>query len=98
MRKPHVGAQFCFLLLLLMAVTTSVLAQSNKASLVGTVKDPNEALVKGAKITVTNTATGETREVTSGDEGTYTVTNLDPGKYKVTVDAPIFSRLSSREL
>jgi len=93
MRKPYIGAQFCFFLLLLLALTTSALAQSNKASLVGTVKDPNDALVKGAKITVTNTATGDTREATSGDEGTYTVTNLDPGKYKVVVDASGFQQV-----
>jgi hypothetical protein len=65
-------------------------AQSNKGTIVGTITDPNEALVAGAKVTVTNVATNETREATSNDEGTYNVTNLDPGIYKVTIEAAGF--------
>jgi len=28
--------------------------------------------------------------VTTGDDGTYTISNLEPGKYKVTVEGPGF--------
>jgi len=57
---------------------------------VGTVKDPNEALVTNAKVTVVNRATQESREATTGDDGTYVVSNLEPGRYRVTVEAPGF--------
>ncbi len=65
----------------------NVFAQSNKGSIIGTVKDPNEAVVPNAKVTVTNNANGETQETTSSDSGDFTVTNLEPGNYKVTVEA-----------
>jgi hypothetical protein len=76
--------------LLVLAFGTSALAQSNKGTVVGTVRDPNDALVTTAKVTALNTKTGESREVTTGDDGTYTITNLDPGQYRVTVDAAGF--------
>ena len=84
------------LLLALLVVTlcTSALAQSNKATLVGTTKDPNDALVTGAKITVINNATGVVREADSGEDGTFTVTNLEPGVYTVTVNASGFQTVN----
>jgi len=73
-----------------LALAISALAQSNKGTVLGTVKDPNDALVTNAKVTVLNLATGESRDVTTSDDGTYTLSNLEPGKYKVTVEAPGF--------
>jgi outer membrane receptor protein involved in Fe transport len=68
------------------------IAQSNKGTIVGTVIDPNGAVVKDAKVVATNTATGEAREVKTGDEGTYVIPALDPGIYRVTVEAAGFSQ------
>ena len=48
--------------------------------------------------TVSNNATGETRDATSDDDGTYTVTNLVPGKYKVTADSPGFQSVVFEEV
>jgi hypothetical protein len=89
MRKPRLARQY-LLGLLILTLGTSALAQSNKATIVGTIKDPNDALVAGAKVSVTNVATGEVREAVSSDDGTYTVTNLEPGKYRVSAEAPGF--------
>lgn len=61
MKKPPAAVQIFLLALLILTVGLSALAQSNKATIVGTVRDPNEALVTGAKVTVTNLATGEPR-------------------------------------
>ncbi|MFN2597851.1 MAG: TonB-dependent receptor domain-containing protein [Pyrinomonadaceae bacterium] len=74
------------------ACAVASLAQSNKGTIVGTVTDANGAVVKDAKVTATNVATGETRDATTGDEGTYTIPALDPGVYKITVDAQGFSQ------
>ncbi len=90
MTKPLYAARFALLSLMLLVLGVTAFAQSNKGTVLGTVKDPNDALVANAKVTVTNTATGETREVTTGDEGTYTASNLEPGKYRVTVEASGF--------
>jgi hypothetical protein len=82
-----------FRALLLVAVCAlPAAAQSNKGTITGTVTDPQGAVVKDAKITATNTATGEAREATTGDEGTYSLPALDPGVYRVTVDATGFSQ------
>ena len=98
MRKLQLFTQFCALLTLVLSLAISISAQSNKGSIVGTVKDPNDALVSGAKATITNAANGEVREATSGDEGTFVVANLEPGKYKVQVDASGFQPIIFEEV
>src|SRR5688500_11734697 len=79
-------------LLVVVAFAFQATAQSNKGTITGTVTDPNGAVVKDAKVTATNTATGEAREATTGDEGTYALPALEPGLYRVTVDASGFSQ------
>ncbi len=68
-------------------------AQNNKGSIVGTVTDPNGAVVGSAKITVKNNATAEAREITSAEDGNFTATNLEPGVYSVRVEASGFKTL-----
>ena len=74
-------------------VSSFAAAQSpNTASLIVTVVDQNDALVKGAQVTVTNTATGAAREAVSGEEGTATIAALSlTGEYKVSVTMSGFS-------
>src|ERR1044071_3084774 len=82
-----------FWALLLVAVfALPAAAQSNKGTITGTITDPNGAVVKDAKVVVTNAATGETREATTGDDGTYVIPALEPGLYRVTVDASGFGQ------
>ncbi len=81
------------LLLVLAASAMFTFGQSNKGSIVGTVLDPNGAVVSGAKVTVANNATKETRDVTVGDNGDFAVTNLEPGVYSVQVEAGGFKTL-----
>jgi hypothetical protein len=91
MRKLLVTAPLLVLSLLL---ATSAHAQSNKGAIVGTVKDPNDALVANAQVKVTSTKTGEVRTAESNEEGTFTVTNLDPGAYNVSVEASGFQAVT----
>jgi len=60
-------------------------------SIIGTVTDPSGAVVPNAKVTVTNTGNGSVRNATSSANGFYTVTNLQPGPYQVTIEAPGFN-------
>src|SRR5215217_6178688 len=78
---------YSILLLCILVLSGIVDAQSNKGSIIGTVKDPNDAIVPNAKVTVANNANGETRETTSDEGGDFAVANLDPGNYKITVEA-----------
>jgi len=58
----------------------------NTATLAGTVVDPSGAAVKGARVTVTNAATGAMRTAVSDDSGRYNLVGLPPGQYKMSVD------------
>ncbi|PYS24034.1 MAG: hypothetical protein DMF72_06905 [Acidobacteria bacterium] len=62
-------------------------AQSpNTASMIVTVVDQNGAVVRGANVSVMNTATGAVREVVSGETGSATIAALPlTGEYKVSV-------------
>ncbi|MBI4477636.1 MAG: TonB-dependent receptor, partial [Acidobacteria bacterium] len=71
-----------------LAASGSAWAQSGAATadLVGTVQDESKAVVPGAQITATNTATGVSRTVTSGPDGRFTVPALPVGTYTVQVE------------
>ena len=59
MRKPFAAsAQLLLLALLTFILAISALAQNNKGAIVGTVKDPNDALVAKAQVKVTSVKTG----------------------------------------
>src|SRR5687767_14554481 len=94
MRKRLATAQILLLGLLISVFATTALAQTNKGAIVGTVKDPNDALVANAQVKVTSTKTGEVRIADTTDEGTFTVTNLEPGLYNVTVEGTGFQSVT----
>lgn len=72
--------------LIALAISGSVAQTPNTASIIVTVVDQNGAVVRGANVSVVNTATGATREAVSGDEGTATIAALPlTGEYKVHV-------------
>lgn len=55
----------------------------------GLIKDPDDALVPGATVTLTP-ATGKAQVATSRNDGVYTFRGLTPGTYAMTVTAPGF--------
>jgi hypothetical protein len=79
---------FGILRLLLVAVPFSTFAQ--EATIVGTVTDPSDALVPGAKITLTNVETGLSQSITTNQDGQYVVSNLRIGHYDITADSKGF--------
>jgi hypothetical protein len=58
-------------------------AQSNRATLTGTITDSTGAVVSGVQIDATNADTGVVTKAQSNDVGIYSVLNLPPGKYSV---------------
>jgi hypothetical protein len=62
-------------------------AQSGHAELTGEVRDQVGAPVAQAAVTVTELATNRVFSVTTSEVGIYTITNLRPGLYAVTIDA-----------
>jgi hypothetical protein len=79
--------RLCVFSLVLAVPALAALGQSpNTASMNVTVVDQNGAVVRGANVSVVNTATGAKREAVSGDEGASTIAALPlTGKYKVSV-------------
>src|SRR5712691_3154776 len=66
-------------------------AQVSGATLAGTVTDPSGAVIPNAQVSITDVATGVTRNTTTGGAGFYTAPNLLPGTYEIRVTAPGFS-------
>src|SRR6266851_9149335 len=83
------------LAILLSLCAVSAYAQF-KASIQGTVIDPQGNAVPGAKVTVTNQATNLSRDTVASGEGFYRVSELPPGTYTVTVEAPGFKQATSK--
>jgi len=73
-----------------------LIAQSTTASLTGHIQDPTGAGVPEAIVKVQNEATNGERTTKATAEGDFTVTNLQPGRYTVTVQHPGFNRLERK--
>ena len=64
----------------------AALAQSSSTGTVsGAVVDPSNAIVAGATVTLTNTATSAARTAASNNEGKFIFAYVNPGTYTVTV-------------
>src|SRR5438445_12160663 len=79
-------------ILLVLSLTTAVVAQTTVAqgSIQGTVTDPSGAVVGGAKITISNKATGQVVTTTTSSAGTYNSGGLIPGDYMLRGSAKGF--------
>jgi hypothetical protein len=75
-------------------------AQSpNTASLIVVVVDPADAVVREARVSVVNTATGATREALSGSDGSATFSALSlTGSYRVRVAREGFGNEESNDI
>jgi hypothetical protein len=58
----------------------------------GTVKDANGAVIPGAAVRITNTATGQAFSLTSDSDGEFSQDGLAPGNYSVMVNSPGFKQ------
>ena len=63
----------------------------------GVVVDPQNALVPGAEVTVTNTQTGTTLTTKSDDEGHWRIAGMPAGAVRVSITAPGF-KIAQTEL
>lgn len=85
-------------LFVLSVLSVSALSQSNKADILGTVKDASGGAVPGATVTITKVDTGAVRTVTTGDEGNYSAPSLDIGIYKVSVTKEGFQTVTRENI
>src|SRR6202795_4377123 len=77
--------------ILLSLIAFPVFAQSNYASLSGTVYDPQHQAIPGATVQLTSDSTHAVRQVISNEQGIFQITGLLPDLYKVSVQAQGFA-------
>lgn len=88
------AAKFCpavMLSVLWFVCAGSAAAQVASATISGKVTDSAGAAVANATVTVKNSSGGQTVEAQTDSSGAYSVKNLVPGDYEVSVSAPGFS-------
>src|SRR6478672_8599222 len=78
------------LVLSVLLVPATTWAQVLYGSLVGNVTDPNGAAVAGAKVDLTNLATGDVTSVTTDERGAYAFHDLQVNVYKISISKSSF--------
>src|SRR5262249_22603700 len=68
-----------------LGVCNFVFAQSTTGTLIGTVADPGDAAIAGARVELVNSATGVSISTTTGVEGIFRFNSLIPANYRLTV-------------
>jgi hypothetical protein len=75
----------------LLLTGASTLAQVSTAQLTGRVTDQHGAVVQGANVTATQIDTGHTRNDLTDANGSYMLSNLPPGPYRLQISLQGFS-------
>ncbi|HET9704061.1 MAG TPA: TonB-dependent receptor [Vicinamibacterales bacterium] len=86
-----------FGIVLTLSFAVPALAQQ-RGSIGGKVIDAADLPLPGATITVTEQNTGFTRTVVTAAEGAYSIPNLEPGTYSVTVEMTGFATIKQSDL
>ena len=85
-----IGVAFRFFCVFLLISGISIFAQY-RASLHGVIRDPSQAVVPDAQVTLTSTETNGKQTVTTNESGIYTINGLAPGRYSLTVEKAGFA-------
>src|SRR5262245_16947949 len=79
--------------LLVLALTYVICAQSTNASLTGRVVDPSKDIIVDAKIAAINADTNVRYETNTSGSGKYYLTNIPPGVYRIEIEKSGFKKL-----
>ena len=96
--RPRLVGRLLVTAFCLLASALPLAAQTNQGTVTGTVTDPQGAVVRDARIVVTNRANGQTHEATTSEDGVYAISNIDPGIYRLEVTAAGFKTAVNEEL
>jgi hypothetical protein len=78
------------MLAFVLLASTTLVAQTFRGTILGTVTDASGAVVSGAKVVAKNTATGLERTTQTSADGSYTIPELPVGPYTVTISQANF--------
>ena len=78
-------------LLVAVGLCMNLFGQERFGEITGTIKDPTQAAIPNATVTLTNLETQKVISVKSVGDGTYVARNVEPGHYKARIEANGFS-------
>ena len=84
--------------LVVLVSATAVLAQQGTTEMRGRVLDTQGAVLPAVAVTVRNQETGMFRETLSGQDGTYFVGGIVPGRYEIVAELQGFKKFSRRDI
>ena len=94
-RKIRLSNTFLYILTLIFAaflLVGNASAQFETATVLGSVRDANEAVIEGATVTLKNVATDISNTATTDSNGDYQFVNIKIGIYQITIEANGFNR------
>jgi hypothetical protein len=94
--KQRLRLLFVVFVLGFVGITAS--AQSPIGSIEGVITDPGKAVVAGATVTLTSSATGQSFTATTNDDGFFTFRSLQPGAYSIKVEQKGFSTATASNI
>src|SRR5216684_2358513 len=95
--KRWSASQYSIVSMLLIFGLTAVRADVT-GSITGVVRDRGQAVVRGAKVQITNVQTNVSQEATTGADGTYHFLALSPGNYKISATASGFRTYNATDI
>ncbi|MGE0450523.1 MAG: TonB-dependent receptor [Vicinamibacterales bacterium] len=91
-------ARCTFVVLLSLIAAAPPASAQQRGSITGKITDPDGLALPGATVTVTNQATGTARDTVTAENGAYSIVNIEPGTYTVSVEMPSFASMKRTDL
>lgn len=91
MIRPNTLFVFAFALATLVSAPPAF-SQAFTGTISGVVQDPNGASIPAAAVRARNEATGDVRQVTTGQDGLFVFSQLPPGAYEVSAEVAGFRK------
>ncbi len=89
---PRIAFALALAIMGLMLLTPRTASAQASAGISGTVTDTSGAVVRGARVTITNEGTSVSDHSVTESAGTYSFKGVLPGKYSVSVEAAGFKK------
>ncbi len=90
--------RFILLLVFALACASPLSAQTFRGTILGTVTDPQGAVIPGAKVLAVNTGTGIMRSTVTDGDGNYTISELPTGAYEIRVQVTGFQNATVKNV
>ncbi len=85
-------------LILILFCACVAVAQQVSGSIIGTVKDSQQAAIANAKIILNNPQMASNREVNTSTDGSFVFTQVQPGTYRLTVESAGFKKFEQTDV